>query len=99
MTRPPTPRRSRRTAAWSFCPKCGWIGATLEHRPARGPLVLPWNPDRLMDVARPERLARHCTSCGCHWGETPLDAPAMAATSIVPTPGDADEGLAEEGHS
>ncbi|MDR8409447.1 hypothetical protein MTP10_11915 [Nonomuraea sp. 3-1Str] len=52
-----------------------------------------------MDVARPERLARHCTSCGCHWDETPLDAPAMAATSIVPTPGDADEGLAEEGHS
>ncbi|WP_043636960.1 hypothetical protein [Nonomuraea candida] len=56
------------------CAKCGWIGATLQYRPARGPLVLPWNPDVLVDVARPERLARHCTSCGFGWDEAPLDA-------------------------
>jgi rubredoxin len=65
------------------CPKCGWVGATLQYRPARGPLVLPWNPDVLVDVARPERLARHCTSCGYHWDEAPWTRLPPART---PTP-------------
>ncbi|MEW1836912.1 hypothetical protein AB0392_02995 [Nonomuraea angiospora] len=63
------------------CVKCGWIGATLQFRPARGPLVLPWNHNRVVDVARPERLARHCTSCGFHWDEAPLDAPSSPETA------------------
>ncbi|MGW2220986.1 hypothetical protein ACWCSD_38880 [Nonomuraea sp. NPDC001684] len=72
------------------CAKCGWIGATLQYRPERGPLVLPWNSAVLVDVARPERLARHCTSCGYHWDEAPLDAPPTAPAA------DAHEGQADE---
>ncbi|MFF4625571.1 hypothetical protein [Nonomuraea jabiensis] len=62
----------------------------IGRRTARGPLVLPWNANRLVDVARPERLARHCTSCGFHWDEAPLDAPPT-----VPAV-DAHEGQADE---
>lgn len=65
------------------CSKCGWIGATLQFRPARGPLVLPWNHQRVVDVARPERLARHCMSCGYHWDEAPLDAPPTSPAADV----------------
>ncbi|MFC4014644.1 hypothetical protein ACFOY2_45990 [Nonomuraea purpurea] len=38
----------------------------------------------LVDVARPERLARHCTSCGYHWDEAPLDAPPTSPDADAP---------------
>ncbi|GAA4229449.1 ribosomal protein S27AE [Streptosporangium album] len=64
------------------CPKCGWIGASLQYREARGPIALPWNTAYVVDVARPERLARHCQSCGFHWDEAPLDAPSVLEAAL-----------------
>ncbi|MBG0818944.1 hypothetical protein [Planomonospora sp. ID82291] len=64
------------------CLKCGATGANTQHRPARGPIALPWNPEVLVDGPRPERMARQCRCCGYQWDEAPQDAkPAPAEVS------------------
>ncbi|GAA3467353.1 hypothetical protein GCM10018965_019050 [Nonomuraea roseola] len=65
-----------------ICPTCGWIGATLQYREARGAVALPWNSSHIVDGPRPERLARHCTSCGYHWDAAPLDTPPTIASAL-----------------